>query len=772
MGFSEGDTPTGVRMLAGYRLVAPLASTVLATTYRAVTPDSSRQVVLKVLRSYFSQEPGLLVDFRQELARCASLQHPYILTCEAWGEDGGRFWMAMPFAEGGNLTQRLNRRMRPQEALEIIEPLGESLDYAHSLGIVHGNVKPSNVLFSSVLFSSNGHPMLADFGMLTLTDGVHPLMRMSLLTPHPEYAAPELNRGGDFDGRADIYSLGVLLYQLLTSHVPFAGQNPYAVAKLQSEGAATPPSHFNPTLHRALDEVMGRALAHEPAARYPTAGALITDFKAALGRKQRLMPKIPVAEPAPIALPRPQAPGEWIICSVCGTANPVGNQFCDLCWIPLRKAVALSAEEKDIFVKERDKARRRQRIMRWTVSLVTALVLASGVGFWAWVSSRPLPPPTSNITVAPASGEWAMFRRDERHTAYQEAMTANPVGKVRWTFVTDAPMYSSPAVADGVVYLLTGDRRVVALEVATGRPLWEAPTTGPQNSAPAVADGVLYFGLRDGRVRALSTKDGQSLWGFQTGGPIYASPVVWKGVVYVGSADRHFYALDAKTGALRWKFRAGDWIESSAVIVGDLVAFGSRDRSIYFLDAYSGAKRLEIKTAGMVTSSPAAWGSIVFFGSDDAALRAVDSRKRNYPGEWVVRRIWTQLYIWYMAPKISPQTGFLWGTLYQGPILSSPAVDGKRVYFGSWDKKIHAVDMETGKKHWEYATKDIVISSPAVAGGRVYVGSRDGHLYALNADTGQLVWQFTTKDWITASPTVAEGMVFIASQDGTLYALE
>jgi uncharacterized repeat protein (TIGR02543 family) len=312
-----------------------------------------------------------------------------------------------------------------------------------------------------------------------------------------------------------------------------------------------------------------------------------------------------------------------------------------------------------------------------------------------------------------------------------------------WTYATGDWVSSSPAVANGVVYIGSRDHDLYALDAVTGAPVWSYATGGQVDSSPAVADGKVYIGMMDHSVYALDAVSGAFVWSHATGGIVYSSPAVADGKVYVGSDDGKVYALNAATGAFVWSYVTGDMVRTSPVVAGDRVYIGSFDHSVYALDAATGTVAWRYTTGGEVFSSPAVADGNVYVGSYDGKVYALNAA--------------TGAFVWSYATGSS--------------VLSSPVVADGKVYMGSWDHNVYALNAVTGALVWSYATGGEVLSSPAVADGNVYVGSYDGKVYALNAVTGALVWSYATGGEVISSPAAANGIVYIGSADGKVYAL-
>jgi outer membrane protein assembly factor BamB len=350
------------------------------------------------------------------------------------------------------------------------------------------------------------------------------------------------------------------------------------------------------------------------------------------------------------------------------------------------------------------------------------------------------------ITITVMSQGW-MFRANPQHTGIYDDGGKRPNNVLKWDFTSGGGVYSSPAVADGVVYVGSNDNKVYALNAVTGAKIWDFNTGGWNgvSSSPAVANGIVYVGSYDNKVYALNAVTGAKIWDFTTGDYVSSSPAVANGIVYVGSYDNKVYALNAVTGAKIWDFTTGDYVSSSPAVANGIVYVGSYDNKVYAFNAVTGAKIWDFTTGGGVSSSPAVADGVVYVGSDDNkvyALNAVTGAK-----------IWD-----FITDGLSGVT-------------SSPAVANGIVYVGSNGNRIYALNAMTGEKIWDFTTRGSVSSSPAVANGIVYVGSNGNRVYALNAVTGEKIWDFTTRGSVSSSPAVANGFVYVGSGDSKVYAI-
>lgn len=421
------------------------------------------------------------------------------------------------------------------------------------------------------------------------------------------------------------------------------------------------------------------------------------------------------------------------------------------------------------------------------------------------------------FNVSTFAADDAMFRGDPQHDGSYEGTGVPQSAKVKWKFHTAGYVISSPAVANGTLYVGSTDHNLYAVDLESGTQKWKFKTESRVTSSPAVSAGAVYFGSYDGLFYAVNAADGTLKWKFKTGGEhrftaqhlhgalpaseampdpfdfYLSSPTVWNGAVYFGSGDGNIYALDF-SGKLKWKFQTGDVVHASPAISDGTVFVGSWDSFFYALDAATGSEKWRFKTGedadihnqvGIQASALVANGT-VYFGCRDSNFYAVDAKTGqkkwafNNKGSWVIG--------------------------------SATARDGK-VYFATSDSgKFYGLDGASGKelfsldfKHWP------MFSSPAIAGQMLYLGSNDGKLLAVDLAAQKVAWTFLTDgsrqngatytkadgspnyeaaffdffydDMVSgvhkmlslgavlSSPVVVNNVIYFGSTDGNLYAL-
>ena len=256
--------------LGEYRLTSLLGAGGMAEVYRGEDTRLGRVVAVKVLPAELADDPDYVRRFREEAERVGSLDHPNVVRVFSAGEERGLLYLVMPL-----LHESLRDRMKREgllplaEAARLVVQVAAALDAAHARGIVHRDVKPENILLNA-----QGRALLTDFGIarneafLRATIGDRTLAATGLPVGTPEYMAPEQLGNGAVDARADIYALGVVLYELLTGTLPFEANTPLDVAALVLAARFDPPAARNPLIWPELEAVVLRAMASDPNARY------------------------------------------------------------------------------------------------------------------------------------------------------------------------------------------------------------------------------------------------------------------------------------------------------------------------------------------------------------------------------------------------------------------------------------------------------------------------------------------------------------------------
>jgi len=339
--------------------------------------------------------------------------------------------------------------------------------------------------------------------------------------------------------------------------------------------------------------------------------------------------------------------------------------------------------------------------------------------------------------------DWSMFHRNPAHIGCTTSL-APRTESLRWNYTADGYVFSSPAVADGTVFIGSSDRRIYALDELTGEQIWNYTTAGAVMSSAAVSDGLVFVGSNDGNIYALNEVTGEKTWNYSTGYSLYySSPTVVDGKVFIGSTETGVYALQEFTGEKVWNVSIVNALFSSPAVADGLVFVGG-SQGIYALNEHDGSEMWNYDTGeGQGATSPAVADGIVFAESSGTvyALNETSGTK-----------------IWSFG------TGMY--------TFSSPTVADGVVFASAYPRSFYALNETTGTVIWTTSGTTYIgsdFSSPAVADGTVFLGSFDNDFYALNESTGAVIWNlymgYAGAPYVEASPALADNMVFTAGGD-------
>lgn len=358
-----------------YQLEKTLGSGGMAVVYRARDLMLERTVAIKILREDFSSGMAFRERFKQEAQAAANLSHPNIVTVHDFGLDEGRLFIVMENVPGTDMKTILQRRGRfaIDEAIALVIQACAGIGYAHRAGLVHCDIKPQNLLVTP-----DQRLKVADFGIARALASIQPNEKYNVVWGSPQYFSPEQATGNPPSPASDVYSLGVVVYEMVTGQLPFMGTTASELARLHREVPPIPPRKLNPAISPALEQIVLKVLSKEPSARYRTAdqlGRVLINFQRAQEAPQSVQETIP--EPpqtrrhyAPVIPPEPQ---------VSSAATQAAQTFA----IPeykIERPPAVESSPLDI---------------DWgTIALgLLALIAAGGlIPFWLWIYMMYNPP--------------------------------------------------------------------------------------------------------------------------------------------------------------------------------------------------------------------------------------------------------------------------------------------------------------------------------------------------------------------------------------------
>jgi serine/threonine protein kinase len=270
MSFNVGEN------VGPYRIIEQLGQGGMATVYKAYHAALDRYVALKALHPAFGEDPNFLTRFQREARLVAKLEHPNIVPVYDYAQHEGRPYLVMKFIEGDTLKARLSLgALTSNEINKVVDSIGSALAYAHKQGVLHRDIKPSNVLLAK-----DGQFYLADFGLARIAQSGESTLSSDMIMGTPQYISPEQAMGSkDLDEGTDIYSFGVMLYEMVVGQVPFNADTPFSIIHDHIYSPLPMPRAINPKVPESVERVLLKALAKERPDRYPDVQSLVAAFK-------------------------------------------------------------------------------------------------------------------------------------------------------------------------------------------------------------------------------------------------------------------------------------------------------------------------------------------------------------------------------------------------------------------------------------------------------------------------------------------------------------
>jgi len=653
----------------------------MGVVYRALDPVLNRPVALKLLVPHLGGDRDNLARFHREAALVASLKHPHIATIYEFGEHEGRPYIAMEWIEGCTLKELLaTERLLPLErSLRLFDQLAAALDHAHRRGVVHRDLKPANIIVGP-----DDQVTIVDFGLAWL-ETAPSITTSGVALGTPLYMSPEQIRGEPAGGRSDLYSLAVILYEMLAGQPPF--QDPSTQALFYQQLYALPPpiTECNPGLPARIENALTTALAKDPADRFPTAAMLGTALRA--------------------------------------PATPVQSEHASSNWrrsfIKVRPSLWVGWPQG----------------ASWRRWLLTAIVLLS-LGLIAvvslpslWRSETPaaVPTPTSAPTIdisaqaAPPNedGLWPMIGGPVANAGFvdEEWNPLNP--EPRWS-QPQSEGGTSPVVGGGRVVFGVDDRAMRALDWATGEPLWEtlfgANVIAPPTIYPDPHNMLVFAATEDGALYGLALDDRRLIWHIGAGDLVGALSggvnVGFDGAVYAATDSGILHIIDPLVGEVNFSLdlSENDSFSQPPIATNVAIFLSGEQHTVCAIDRTAGDIAWTAETLGRPTTPPVvgeAWG-VVLVGTDEGRVHAFSmiTGKAAWQGE-------------------------------SDSAIVGLAYDGARVYAASASGLIHAWDGWNGEEAWRLSMDSAVGVGPVTNGKYVMVGTEAGDVRYIETESGE-----------------------------------
>lgn len=347
----------------------------MAMVYRAQDLMLERTVAIKLLRADFSSDPDFRERFRQEAKAAANLSHPNIVTVHDFGLDAERLFIVMEYVPGTDLKSIIQQdgRFNVEEAVSLIVQACAGIGYAHRAGLVHCDIKPQNMLVTP-----DKRLKVVDFGIARALASITPDEKSDVVWGSPQYFSPEQASGGAPSPASDVYSLGVVMFEMLTGQLPFSASSPEELARLHREMPPPSPSRLNPNIPHQLERILLKVLSKEPSARYRTADQLGRVLVTISQDSSSLDPV-----PAP-AFPEPPEPEIDPISSTQAATEP---------WINIAEEPSAPFQQPVLYQSESDYRQATGRNsnpldidwITWILGLIALVAVGGLIPFCLWV---------------------------------------------------------------------------------------------------------------------------------------------------------------------------------------------------------------------------------------------------------------------------------------------------------------------------------------------------------------------------------------------------
>ncbi|MDP3508827.1 MAG: serine/threonine-protein kinase [Candidatus Melainabacteria bacterium] len=698
-----------------------------------------RDVAIKMLLPSLMADKKNVDVFREEARLAAQLDHPNIVTVFDIGAEvrnsREHHFVAMEYLPGGNLAARVAQGPLPLEhCLNWMKQLASGLSFAHKRGVVHQDVKADNIFITN-----EGDLKIGDFGLARLLVGRVYLNSATKGMGTPAYMSPELCRGEQQDHRSDIYSMGILFFEMCTGQLPFRAQGMIEMAMKHTNAPVPSAKRLNPEIPEVLDRVVKRMMAKQPDDRYKSmtdvlgiVDDLIFEMRVArMGLSPRATAQrdnaVPVLatdaelehslaqEKQRLSAQKNSSNTVQVEPVVLPPGNPTGKVVKDLqeSQAPSSKGIDQEA------VKNRDqplikKGERGEE------------VFVTGVP--SFVRDTPISSPRAE-TAAP----------DTKPDLTQPKLSHEPA---IWTFPTHGPIgwAAHPVISrdEKTVYVGSTDGRLYALQSETGTKAFSFDADAPILTSPIYLDGRLVVSDSAGKTQAIDSNTGKVIWSWEGPAPILASPVMAGNQVIVCDRTGQVTALDIRMGRRLWYFSALDAIVAAPRAHGDSLYFGTRGGHVYSIAAHSGKLNWKYVADGRIVSTPTASVDTVYVGTQGGVCFALEAETG--------RLIWEY-------PTFSP-------------ILKSGVIVFTSVIFASENKWLYCCEKYSGTLKWKAPLKGSPGAALEAIGASVISVSKDGWMQGFDTANGSLRFQRFLHKQIEAPPLIYKDKVYLGTVDG------
>lgn len=718
-----------------YTVVKELGVGGMGVVYQCRDEFLERDVAIKMLLPELVNNPKNLEVFKQEAKLAAQLEHPNIVTVYDIGVEkrGSKqhYFVAMEYLPGGNLGNQTAIGALPVEhAINWMKQLANGLHYAHKMNVVHQDVKADNIFINK-----DGDLKIGDFGLARLMENKVFINPSTKGMGTPAYMSPELCRGEQQDHRSDIYSLGVLFFEMATGQLPYRAEGMIEMAMKHTTAPIPSARRLNPLVPSLVDKLIRKMMEKSPDDRFQSLEAIIGVLDELIFelRVKRMGIKIDAKrEDSKELLALKEREVLEKAKEESKSAEKVKPAKSDK---PKKISVDTQNVEKGRSVQESNVKQTRSTSKEKETKLSRKIPLAEleAVGIKLPQEVGPIRKPTKDIA-------------KELARVSQAKMPAlaglDPLVEKQWEYQTKGPIgwRSKPVLSSGnsSVYIGATDFKLYKLSIGSGDELWQYNSGAPILSSPAVDGDRVYIANNDGLLACLKAENGETVWERDLESGVVSTPVVNNGSIIAATKGGRVCCLNARTGNGNWAYDSDSVAVSGPSFFGKELFFGTRDKNVYCLDLKTGKKKWKAFIDGSIVSTPAVSVDSLYVGTQDGAFYALDVES----GE--------------------P----LWDYYTDKSILSSPVISFTSVVFTSLDKWIYCCEKYDGRLRWKSPLKGRVQADLAVVDKNVVTVTREGWMQSFSMNDGQVSWVKNFGTRLESTPLFLASGLILATIDG------
>jgi serine/threonine protein kinase len=692
-----------------YTVIREIGTGGMGVVYQCRDEFLLRDVAIKMLLPELMSDINNLETFTQEARLAAQLEHPNIVTIYDIGvedkDEREHHFVAMEYLPGGSLSNQLTfGPLSVEHCLNWMKQLASALSFAHKRTVVHQDIKADNIFITN-----EGDIKIGDFGLAKLLVGRVHYNTQTRGMGTPAYMSPELCRGEAQDYRSDIYSLGVLFFEMATGQLPFQARGMIDMAMKHTSAPVPSVRRLSPQVPEVLEKVVHKMMAKDPDERYQSAADILIVL-------DELIFELRVNRLGLRSKGLLKSSGQILIDP--GHLKETEQEAHD-------SAPATPAREV-----ERSKL--------------------PPAGF----ERRGLDGNGVKIPATPAKGSLPVRRSADNTQARISAARLGALLKKEglkalelvWSFKSNGPIgWSAAPVTDRdekILFVCSTDSVLYAINTTNGSKLWTYRTQAPIIAGPTILNDKVITINSQGDIAMLACRDGILLWALKTGLKVVATPTLVKDVMIVTSLDGKVQAIDTRRSQVKWVYDCGEPVVSAVQSHGDQLFFGTKMGTVHCLDLESGRAIWQLQSDGPILAGIAASVDFIYFGTQKGTFYCLEASSGRLVWDYPTSR----------------------------PITSRGVIVFTTVVFCSQDKWLYCCEKYVGGLVWKGAVRGTTLANLVTVQDSILTVTREGWMQAFSANNGEMKWQRDLARCVESTPLVTSSMLFVPTVEGDVLA--